>query len=136
MCRVPWGRAVPMVSPRVFMMVCSWFRLAVAQGPGGFPMRRTRALRRALGISCTRAACAALASVSVRMAGCSCLLSASARILWIAKTGHRLAEVGVSTVRSRWGMASSCCRPSRWNLHVAVHTLVCSQWRRAHRQGQ
>ena len=42
--------------------------LAVAQGPGGLPTRRTRALRRALKISCTRAAWAAWASVSVRMA--------------------------------------------------------------------
>ena len=44
--------------------------------------------------------------------------------------------VGVSAVRARWGMASRCCRPSRWNLHVAVHTLVCGQQRRAHRQRQ
>ena len=84
---------------------------AAAQGPRGLPMRRTRALRRALEISCTRAACAAWASVSVQMAGCSCSPSASARILWIAKTGHRLGAVGVSTVRS--GMASNCCWPSR-----------------------
>ena len=32
--------------------------------------------------------------------------------------------MGVSAVRSRWGMASSCCRLSRWNLHVAVHSLA------------
>ena len=54
-----------------------------AQGPGGFPTRRTRALRRALKISCTRAACAAKASVSVRMAGGSRSPSASAQILRI-----------------------------------------------------
>ena len=57
--------------------------LGAAQGPGGFPARRTTALRRALRISCTRAACAAWASVSVRMAGCSCSPSASARIWWL-----------------------------------------------------
>ena len=84
---------------------------AVAQGPGGLPTRRTRALRRALKIVCTRAACAAWASVSVRMAGCSCSPSASARICWIAKTEHRLVAVGVSAVRS--GMAPNCRRPSR-----------------------
>ena len=119
---------------RVFMRVCSWFRLTVAQGPGGFTTRRMRALRRALRISCTRAACAAWAFVSVRMVGCSCSPSTSARIWWIAKTGHRLGAVGVSAVCSRWGMASSCCRPSRWKLHVADHTLVCGQRRRANRQ--
>ena len=100
------GVSVPMVPPRLFMGVCSWLRLAVVQGPGGFPTRRTRALRRALRISCTRAACAAWASVSVRMAGCSCPPIASARIWWIAKTGHRSVAVGVSAVRSCWGMAS------------------------------
>ena len=68
MCRVGRGVAVPAVPRRVFMGVCSWFRLAVVQGLGGFPTRRTRALRRALRISCTRAVCAAWASVSVRMA--------------------------------------------------------------------
>ena len=98
---------------RIFMRVCSWCRPAVAQGPGGFPTRRTRALRRALKISCTRAACAAWASVSVWMVGCSSLPGASAPIWWIAQPGHRLGAVGVSAVRSRWGMASSCCRPSR-----------------------
>ena len=71
-------------------------------------------------MSCTRAACAAWASVSVRMAGCSCSPIASSRIWWIAKTGHRLVAVGVSAIRSRLRMAFSCCRPSRWNLHVAV----------------
>ena len=84
---------------------------AAAQGPGGLPTRRTGALRRALKISCTRDACAAWASVSVRMAGCSCSPSASTRIWWMAKTGHRLSAVVVSAVRS--GMASNCCRPSR-----------------------
>ena len=62
-CRVGWGGAVPTLLPRVFMRVCSRFRLTVAQGPGRFPTRRTRALRRALRISCTMAACAAWASV-------------------------------------------------------------------------
>ena len=54
-----------------------------AQGPGGFPTRRTRALRRALKISRTRAVCAVRASVLVRMVGCSSP-SASARIWRIA----------------------------------------------------
>ena len=98
---------------RVFMRVYCRFWPAAAQGPGGFPKRRTRALWRALTISCTRAACAAWASASVWMVGRSCLPSASARIWWIAKTGHRSGAVGASAVRSRWGMASSCCRPSR-----------------------
>ena len=83
--------------------------LAAAQGPGGLPTRRTRALRRALRMSCTRAACATWASVSVQMAGCSCSPSASARIWCIAKTGHRLGAVGVSAIRS--GMASNCLPP-------------------------
>ena len=73
------------------------------------------------------AACAAWASVSVRMVGGSCPPIASPRISWIAKTGHRLAVAGVSVVCSCWGMASSCCQPSRWNLHVAVQFLVCGQ---------
>ena len=55
-----------------------------AQGPGGRPTRRPRALRRVLKISCTRAACAARASVSVQMAGCRRSPSASARIWRIA----------------------------------------------------
>ena len=55
------------------------------------------------------------------------LAIASARIWWIAKMEHRLVAVGLSALRSRWGMASSCCRPSRWNLHVAVQSLVCGQ---------
>ena len=125
-----------MVSPRVFMKLCSRFRLVVVQGPGRFPTRRTRALRRTLRISRTKAACATWASVSVRMAGCSCRPIASARICRIAKTGHRLVAVGVSAGRSRWGMGSSCCRSSEWNLHVAVQSLVCGQRRRAHRQRQ
>ena len=100
-------RAVP--CGRASSLQVLW--LVAGQGPGGLPARRTRALRRALKISCTRAACAARASVSVRMAGCSCPPSASARIWWIAKTGHRLGSVGVSAVGS--GMASICCRPSR-----------------------
>ena len=40
-----------------------------------------------------------LASVSLRIAGCSCPPIASAQIWWIAKTGHRLVAVGVSAVR-------------------------------------
>ena len=103
MCCVRWGGAVLTVLPRVFMIVCSRLRLAVVQGPRGFPTRRTRALRRALGILSTRDACAAWASVSVRMAGCNCSPSASARIWWIAKAGHRLVAPGISAVRSRWG---------------------------------
>ena len=114
---------------RVFMRVCSWFQVAGVQDPGGFLTRRMRALRSAL-----RAARAAWAFVSVRIMGYSCSPNASAGISWIAKTGHRLGAVGVSAIRSRWGMASSCCRASRWNLHVADHTLVCSQRRRAHCQ--
>ena len=136
MCRVGRGGAVLTVLLRVFMRLFSLFQLSVVQGPGGFPMRRTRALRRALRISCTRAACAAWASVSVGMAGCICQLFTCAWILWIAKTGHRLVVHGVSASRSRWGMASSCCPLSRWNLHVAVQSLVCDQRRRAHRQRQ
>ena len=84
---------------------------AAAQGPGGLPTRCTRALRRALKISCTIAGCAAGASVSVRMAGCSCSPSARARIWWIAKTGHGFGAVGVSAVRS--GTAPNCCQLSR-----------------------
>ena len=76
---------------RAFSLQVLW--LAVGQGPGELPTHRTRALRRALKISCTTAACAAWASVSVRMAGCSCSPSASARIWCIAKTG---AQVGRS----------------------------------------
>ena len=67
---------------------------AAPQGPGGFPTRRTRKLRRALKISCTRAACAAWASVSVRMAGCSCSPSASARIWWIAVFDYITVVIG------------------------------------------
>ena len=65
-----------------------------AQGSGGFPTRRTRALLRALKISCTRAVCAARASVSVRMAGCSRSPSASARIWWIAVFDNTLVVIG------------------------------------------
>ena len=83
----------------------------------------------ALRIWCTRAACAAWASVSVRMVGSSCPPSASARIWWILKTGHRLPVAGISVIRWCWGMASSCYRPSRWNLHVAIQSLVCGQRR-------
>ena len=45
------------------------------------------------------------------------------------KKGHRFVVVGVSVAPSRWGMASSYCRPSRWSLHVAVQSLVCDQRR-------
>ena len=69
---------------------------AVAQGPGGFPTRRRRGLRRALKISCTRAACAAWASVSVRMAGCSCSPSASARIWWITLLDNIPVVIGLA----------------------------------------
>ena len=34
------------------------------------------------------------------------------------------------------GMASSCCRPSRWNIYVAAQSLVCDQRRCAHHQRQ
>ena len=96
----------------------------MAQGPGGLPTRRTRALRRALKISCTRAACAAWASVSVRMVGCSCSPSASAQTWWIAKTGHRLVAVGVSAVRS--GMASNAGRSGRTSTPLTTPLCVAS----------
>ena len=69
---------VPCACGRASSLQVLWS--AAGQGPGGLPTRRTKALRRALKNSCTRAACAARASVSVRMAGCSCPPSASARI--------------------------------------------------------
>ena len=69
---------VPCACGRASSLQVLWS--AAGQGPGGLPTRRTRALRRALKISSTRAACAARASVSVRMAGCSCPPSASARM--------------------------------------------------------
>ena len=109
-----------MVLPRVFMMVCSRFPLAVVQGHGGFPTCRTRAPRRALKMSCTRAACAAWASVSVRMAGCSCSPSAGARIWSIAKTGHMLVFFsfffGLASHKRRGlvqrvGCSGGLCRP-------------------------
>ena len=50
--------------------------------------------------------------------------------------GAQVGCYGGSTVRSRWGMAPSCGRLSRWNLHVAVQSLVCGQRRCAHRQRQ
>ena len=111
-----WSPPLRMAGAGLVWRVCGASSLqvlwpAAAQGPGGLPTRRTRALRGALKISCTRAACAAWASVSVRMAGSSCSPSASAWIWWIAKTGDRLGAVGVSAVRS--GMASNCCWPSR-----------------------
>ena len=111
-CRVECGEAVSTVLPRVCMRVCSRFWILVAQGPGGFPTRRTRALRRALRISCTRAACAAQASVAVRMAGCSCSPSASARIWWIAKTGH-----------TQWGFLPSA-RAGGWPPAAAMSLTI------------
>ena len=88
-CNVGWsGRS------RVFLRVCSRFRLPVAQPPGGFPTRRTRTLQRALEISCTRAVCVASASISVWMVGCGCLPSASAWIEWIAKTAAQVGRSG------------------------------------------
>ena len=63
------------------------------------------------------------ASVSVRMAGCSCPPSASARIWWIAKTGHRLGSVGVSAVGS--GLASICCR-RRGRISTPLTTPWCA----------
>ena len=107
--RMPSASFVPRVCGCGSSLQVLW--PAAAQGPGGLPTRRTRALWRALKISCTRTACAAWASVSVWMVGCSCSPSASARIWWITKTGHRLGAFGVSAVRS--GMASNCYRPSR-----------------------
>ena len=83
-----------MVPPRTFIGTCSRFRLALGQGPGGFPIRRTRALRRTLRISSTRAARAAWASVSVRMVRCSCPPIASAWIWWISKTGAQVCRSG------------------------------------------
>ena len=65
----------------------------------------------------------------MRMVGSICPPSAGARMWWIAKTGHRFPVAGVSVIRSCWGMASSCCQPSRWHFHVAVKSLVCSQRR-------
>ena len=65
-----------------------------AQGPGGFPTCRTRALRRAPKISCTRAACAAWASVLVRMAGCSRSPSAIAQIWQIAVLDNTPVVIG------------------------------------------
>ena len=76
--RVAGVGLVPRACGRASSLQVLW--LVAGQGPGGLPARRTGALRRALKISCTRAACAAHASVSVRMAGCSCPPSASARI--------------------------------------------------------
>ena len=82
---------------------------AAAQGPGGFPTRRTRALRRALKISCTRAACAAWASVLVRMAGCSCSPSANARIWWIAVFDNIPVVIGPAV--GPVCLAGPCARP-------------------------
>ena len=83
----------------------------------------------ALNVSCTRAACVARASVSVRMVGTSCLPSASARFWRIAKTGVRFPVAGLSVVRSCCKMASSCRRLSRWNLPVADQSFLCDQRR-------
>ena len=96
---------------RVFMRVCSRIQPAAAQDPGGFLRRCTRALQRALKISCTRTACAAWASVSVWMVGCSCSPSTSAQIWWIAKTGHRLGAVKKVPTRTGPRCAPSACNP-------------------------
>ena len=64
-----WSPSLPMAGAGLVPRVCGcasslqvlW--RAAAQGPGGLPTRRSKALRRALKISCTRAACAAWASV-------------------------------------------------------------------------
>ena len=72
----------------------------------------------------TRAVCAALASFSVWMAGDTCP-AANVGIRWIAKTGQKLSVVGRPAVRSWGGMASVCCRPSRWNFNTADQSLVC-----------
>ena len=65
-------------------------------GSWGFLTCRTRALRRVLKISCTRAVCAARAPVSVRMAGCRRSPSASAWIRWIAVLDNTPAVIGLA----------------------------------------
>ena len=127
-CRVRWGGAVPRVHEGVFPV-------SARGGPGPWGVLHTPHKGAAKGTEdfVHKGRVCDWAFVSVRMVGCSCSPSASARIWWIAKMGHRFGAVGVSAVRSRWGRASSCCQPSRWNLHVADHTLVCGQRRRVHR---
>ena len=107
-CRVGSGRAVLRVHECVFLVSAR-----SSSGPWEVCHASHKGAAEALKISCTGAACAAWASVSVWMVGCSCAPSASARIWWMAKTGHSFGAVGVSAVRLCWGMASSCCRPSR-----------------------
>ena len=65
-------------------------------GSLGFLTRRTRALRRVLKISCTRAVCAARAPVFVRMAGCRRSPRASARIWWMAVFNNTSAVIGLA----------------------------------------
>ena len=86
-----------------------------AQGPGGLPTRRTRALRRAQKISCTRAACAAQASVSVRMAGCGRSPSAGARIWRIAVFVNIFVVIGPAVGPAC--LASPFARPLADPLH-------------------
>ena len=50
-------------------------------------------------------------------------------VWWIAKTGHRFPVAGLPVIRSRLEMASSCCRPSRWSLHIPDQSLVCNKRR-------
>ena len=81
-----------------------------------------RAVRRAARILLTRAVCAPRASSSVWIAADICP-AANARICWMAKTGHTLSVAGHPGVRSWGGTASVGYQPSRWNLHVADHSL-------------
>ena len=86
-------------------------------------------------MSLTRAVCAARASSCVWMAGDTCP-APNAQIWWIAKTGHKLFLVGHLAVRSWGGMASVCCRPSRWNLHAADQSQLCGHLCSVHRHRQ
>ena len=79
----------------------------VGEGIVGLPGCRTRAVRSAAKILLTRAACAACASCSVRIAGDTCP-AANVQIWWIAKTGHKSSVVG-GFARSRGGMIPACC---------------------------
>ena len=71
---------------------------------------------------------------------CSCFLlrvdGANARIWLIAKTGYKLSVAGLTAARSWGAMSCPCCRPSRWNIHVADHYLVGCHlcWAHRHRQ--
>ena len=110
--RLPGGRRCPRSRPVVPSLAHGrrrthvarvWLCVAAAgpvagcgSGSWEFLTRRTRALRRVLKISCTRAVCAARAPVSVRMAGCRCLPSVSARIWWIAVFDNTPAVIGLA----------------------------------------